>query len=219
MSTQTVHHSPARHWPKYFPRVFYSPREVFERLLNDRSRQQIALAAMVAMALLYSFVPVFLAILDGIPYPEPFLRIPDDRYFYWASYFYVPVLLLGWVFGSAVLQLTARWLGGSGSFEATFALTGFATAAASLAALLPDLAITLVQVVGLMEYREWFASVHGGGAWMYIVWAYLILYLALFLVFFAVTAEVVHRLPWRRAAIAGTVGFAAYQGFILIFIR
>jgi hypothetical protein len=193
-------------------------RGFFERLQKNERRSRIALQAMLAMSAAYALVSVFLAILHGIPW-APFLRIPDATYYFWASFLYVPALLLGWVFGAAILHLAARGLGGGGSFEDTLALTGVATALAILSSLVPDLIITGAQVTGLADYAAWYASVQAGGIWFVVTWLYLTLYLAAFLWFYAVAAAVAHRLAGYRAALAGLTGFAAYQGFILIFIR
>ena len=191
----------------------------FARALRDRQRFRRGALAMLAMALAYNIVAIFLAVLHGIPSPAPFLAIPADRYFVWAAIFYTPALLAGWVLAAAVAQIVARRLGGSGSFEDTLALLGHATALATLPALVPDLVITFVQVAGWMDYAPWYASVHGGGIWFWIVWAYLILYLAAFLVLYPAALRAVHSLSRQRAAVAGTIAFFVYQGFILIFIR
>ncbi|HZP19806.1 MAG TPA: YIP1 family protein [Bauldia sp.] len=190
----------------------------FARLLRDPRRLRIAWQAMLAMSFAYALVSVFLAGLHGIPW-TPFLRIPDDSYYFWASFFYVPVLMLGWVFGAAILHLSARGLGGTGSFEDTLALAGVATALATLSSLVPDLLITGAQITGLADYAAWYASVQGGGFWFVATWTYLTLYLVLFLWFYARVVAAAHGLAGYRLAVATLAGFAAYQGFILIFIR
>jgi hypothetical protein len=175
--------------------------------------------AMIAMSLAYTLVSVFLAIIGGTPNPPPYLRIPSEQYFFWASFFYAPVLILGWVLASAVMQIVGRALGGSGSFEGTLAVLGVATAVATLPALIPDLALTFLQVVGAMEYEPWFYSVTHGGAWFWIVWVYLGLYLIAFCILYPAAAKAVHSLERGKAILAGLVSFAAYQGFIFVFLR
>jgi hypothetical protein len=203
----------------YVLAVFFRPGETFETLLVDSARARIGALSMCAMSLLYTLVSINLAVIGGTPNPPPWLRIPTADYFYWASFFYATAILSGWVFGSAVAHLSARMLGGSGSFEDTLALLGFATATATLPALVPDLALTFVQVVGLMDYEPWFHSVTHGGAWFFGVWAYLALYLVCFCVFYPSAVRAVHGLSRSRALGAGLAGFVAYQLFILVFIR
>ena len=53
----------------------------FARALRDRQRFRRGALAMLAMALAYNIVAIFLAVLHGIPSPAPFLAIPADRYF------------------------------------------------------------------------------------------------------------------------------------------
>jgi hypothetical protein len=189
------------------------------RVGEEPHAHRTGLISMIAMSLAYTLVSIFLAIIGGTPNPTPFLRIPSEEYFFWASFFYAPLLLLGWVLGSAVAQIAARALGGPGTFEATLAALGIATAIATLPALVPDLALTFVQAIGVMDYEPWFYSVTHGGVWFWIVWAYLGLYLLAFLVLYPAAIIAVHRLARGRAAVAGIAGFAAYQGFIFLFLR
>jgi hypothetical protein len=204
---------------RYLPGVFIRPTEIFESLLLDSARMQIGALSMLVMSLLYTLVSINLAVIGGTPNPAPWLRIPTEEYFRWASYFYALALISGYVFASAVTHLLARAFGGRGSFEDTFALLGFATSVATLPALVPDLALTFLQVVRFMDYEPWFYSVTHGGAWFYVVWAYLVVYVVCFCVFYPTVVRAVHRLSWPRAALVGVTGFVAYQGFVFIFIR
>lgn len=204
---------------RYLASVFVSPNDTLEKLSLDSARMRVGASSMCAMSFLYTLVSINLAVIGGTPNPPPWLRIPTDDYFYWASYFYAPVLLSGWVFASAIVHLAARSLGGRGSFDETIAVLGFATAAATVPALAPDLALTLVQVAGLMDYEPWFHSVTRGGAWFYVVWVYLAAYVVYFCILYPSAARTVHRLDRWRGVAVGLVGFVAYQVFIFIFIR
>lgn len=215
----TIQRSKIEDFGRLLLRVYTAPGEVFGELGDHAARAAIGAVAMIGMSVLYAVVPIFLAVLGGVPVPEPFLRIPSAQYFYWASYFYVPALLAGWVFGSAVFQIVARAQGGAGRFEDTLALVGFATAAATAAALIPDLLVTSAQIAGLMDYGAWRQSVDSFGPWFFLTWAYLIAYVVLFLAFYAAIGRTLHGLNRWRAAVCGAAAFAAYQGFILIFIR
>jgi hypothetical protein len=182
-------------------------------------RLALGAGAMLVMSLAYNIVAINLAIIGGVPVPPPFLAIPADGYFFWAALFYTPALMAGWVFAGACVQLAARALGGNGSFEDTLAVLGVATAIATLPALLPDLAITFVQLAGAMDYAAWRASVDGFGVWFWIVWAYLVVYIAAFAVLYPAAVRAAHHLAGPAAWVAGLAGFALYQGFILLFIR
>jgi hypothetical protein len=201
-------------------RVYIRPREAVAELALDPRRYRLGWQAMLAMAALYTIVPVFLAILHGVPVPPPFLRIPADQYFYWASYFYLAALVAGWIFGSAVFHILARSLGGVASFEDCLALLGFATATATLPALVPDLAVTSVQMLGLLDYGVWRREVDTFlSPWFVLTWTYLVAYAVAFVVFYGAIARELHGLRGWRAWLTSLVGFTAYQGFILIFIR
>jgi Yip1 domain len=204
---------------KYLAGALRRPLRTFEKLLADPDRMRIGVASMLVMAALYLLVCVFLAVLHGTPNPAPFLRIPSEEYFYWAQYFYVPVLLLGMVLAGGVMYLLARFSGGQGSADDTFALAAYATAVATLPILLHDLFFTFIQIVGLMKYQLWFYSVTHGGVWFYVAWIFLLMYCAYFFVLYPIVVRVVHRLRWAYSILIGSFGFVVYQGFIFVFIR
>ena len=199
--------------------AFVHPGQAFHSLRKNPRRGAVGFGAMLCVSLLYTLVAHFLDRLHAPPVPPPFLNIPAESYFHWATYFYAPAMLAAWVLASAILQILSRLCGGRGAFEDTLALTGAASALGTLATLLPDLAITSIQVMGFMDYGPWRYSVDHGGVWFYIVWFYLILYALLFLVFYARVVEETHRLSKAEAAWIGAAGFIAYQGFLILFAR
>jgi hypothetical protein len=70
-----------------------------------------------------------------------------------------------------------------------------------------------------MDYAPWFYSVTHGGVWFWIVWVYLIAYLLAFCVLYPAAAIAAHGLGRARAVLTGIASFAAYQGFIFLFLR
>jgi hypothetical protein len=167
--------------------------------------------AMLALAGGYTLAVSLLAQQGATPVPSPFLRIPDETYYWWSMVFIGPVLLAGWLLAAAMVQLWGRTVGGIGAFEDLASVLGLVIAGASLATLLPDLVMGTLGIYG----GTWTTTWYGRG----LILGWLSLYLTLFLIGFPAATRVVHRLPTRQAALIGGCGFVVYQGFIFLFIR
>ncbi|MEW6142527.1 MAG: hypothetical protein AB1597_05130 [Chloroflexota bacterium] len=102
------------------------PRATFARLLNDPCRLSHGLAALLLIGVLYTLTVAGLAIAGARPTFPPFITIPPPVYYFWETFFCIPVFLTGWLVASAIVYLTARALRASGGFNETAALLGFA---------------------------------------------------------------------------------------------
>jgi hypothetical protein len=186
------------------------PRRALEELGLDESGYRRAFVLMVLLAVAYTVVDFLLAVGEVEPIPEPFLRIPSDQYYARSWPFYGVTFLGGWLLASAVMQLAARAVGGTGQFEKLVAATGVATVVATLPTLIPDL---ITSSLGI--YDTWAAS----GLVRFVPWLYMGLYLVLFLVYYPLAVAVVHRVSRGRAILVGVFGYVVYQSVLFIFIR
>jgi hypothetical protein len=162
------------------------------------------------MAIGYSLVEWFLYRERFDPIPAPFLRIPNDSYYAWATLFGAPTIIGGWLVASALIQLIPRAAGGSGRFEDLATALAWATGVATVFSLLPDLATSAFGVYGAYG-RQPISHVTQ--------LIFLSLYLLAFLVLYSSSIRVVHALRWRLASVIGVGGFLVYQTFIFLFLR
>ena len=98
------------------------------RRLADPRRLGKGLRDLLLIGIAYTGAIGLLALGGVGPGMEPWLRIPAENYFAWEVAFTAPVIFLTALMAAAVMQLLARWFGGTGSFEDTVALLGPATA-------------------------------------------------------------------------------------------
>lgn len=180
-------------------------------LLDWPVKRRAGYLAMTTIACAYTVVFGLMALHGLDPVPDPWLRIPADRYYLWSVAFSGPALLAGWLLAAATMQLWARTLGGEGAFEDLAATLGVATALATLATLIPDLAMNVLGIYGDPWTKTWWGWTLAIG-WM-------TAYVVLFLVGYPRAVRAVHGLSRARAALVGVSGFLLYQGFIFIFIR
>ncbi|MGZ4602025.1 MAG: hypothetical protein ACXV0U_00325 [Kineosporiaceae bacterium] len=191
-----------------------------ERLLACPTRVRRGVLWLLAAGAAYGAVIAVLAWGGDRPGSfAPWLRIPDDRYFWWEALFIGPVILGSGLLTAAVLYLLARAAGGRGTFDDTLALTGPAVACATAFSLVPDLVVGLLLVTHGLDLDAWMTGITTASPTLAVVWAYQIAYAAAFLLAFPLVITVAHGLARRSAVLVGTAGFVVYQGVLLVFIR
>jgi len=160
-----------------------------------------------------------LAIAKANAMPEPYLRIAAADYFYWAVYFYAPVIAAAWLLASAVIYLIGWGFGRKADFAELLKFTAFATGIGTLGTLLSDLVTSPLRALGVINEHAWEQSVLSQGGWWLFLMFFIVIYVALFCVGYPIAVRLATKLSWPRSILAGVVGFVALQGFEYIFIR
>lgn len=155
-----------------------------------------------------------LAVAGALPMPDPFLRIPNADYFLWGTFFYAPVIVAAWLIASASMYLLIR-----GDFGKLLRLTAFATGIGTLGTLLSDLVTSPLRAAGIINEAAWEHSIASQGGWFVFIWAWMLLYVALFLAGYPIAVRIASGASWARAIAVGVAGFVVFQAFEYIFIR
>lgn len=194
-----------------------------ERRLAHRLQQPNALTHglrdLLLIGIAYAGAIGLLAWAGVGPGMEPWLRIPTATYFAWEIAFTPAVIFFSGLLAAAVTQLFARWLGGTGSFEGTLALIGPATAWATLCTLIPDVIAALLLLAGVIDPAHWMADIVRPSPILGVIWIYLLLYVAAFLLLYPMVVRLVHGLSGWRSRWCGWLAFIIYQAMLLVFIR
>jgi hypothetical protein len=175
--------------------------------------------ALGATSAAYALCILLLAVGGAKPGPAPWLAIPVDTYFWWEALFIGPVIFFAGIMAAGVLHLAAKAFGGTGTFEATLALLGFAVAISTTATLIPDTVVGLALCAGLVDPAWWADAIARPTPTLAVIWIYLLLYIALFLTTFPAVARVAHGLARGPALLVGWSAFAVYQVFLYVFVR
>ena len=190
--------------------------EAFARLATPR-RSYLLLAFAAAGYSLGVSLPLALAHARAMP--EPFLRISSDEYFLWGTFFYGPVIIAAWLLAASAMHLVGHALGGRSAFDDLLRYAAFATGLGTLGTLLSDLVTSPLRALGVIDEQAWEQSVAAQGGWFVFLWAWMLVYVVLFLVLYPLSVRIAMRLPWSRAIVTGVAGFIVFQGFELVFIR
>lgn len=187
---------------------------------RDANRPALAYGALAFAAIGYSIgVAYVLSLAGALPMPEPYLRIPDESYFFWGTFFYAPVIVVAWLLASGLMYLLARAFGGRSNMDSLLQGSALATGVGTLATLLPDLVTSPLRALGIINEQAWEQSIVQHGGWFVLVWAAMVAYSALFLIAYPLAVRQATRLAWWKAITTGVIGFLAFQGFEFIFIR
>lgn len=202
----------------YYKGTILHPQKTFEALIRDERQLRFAFGAVLVMAVLYTFVYVFLIFGGGQPF-KPWLDIPLDDYYRYNVFFCAPSMFLGWILAAGVVQLISRLFSGKGTFEQTLAVMGFGIGMASWATGLHDILTSFLGAVRVIDQREYEVILNSPTVWRALLWVQMAVYLAWFILLFSKGIKAAHGLKNAAAILIGTIGFLAYQGFFLIFNR
>jgi hypothetical protein len=106
--------------------IVIHPQQTIRQVIMEEKKVAYGLAAVLLLSILYSIAVLISWAKGGAPSGyEPFLRIPTESYYFWQTFFTVPVGLIGWIFFAGSTQLLSKKLSGQGSFEENLAVLGF----------------------------------------------------------------------------------------------
>jgi hypothetical protein len=176
--------------------------------------------ALAINAVLYTLVYVFLARSGGAPSSfTPWLAIPTGVYYHYNQFFLAPSMVMCWILAAGAAQLVSRLFRGSGSFEDTLGVLGFAISIASLAAIAHDLPDSFLGVIGVLDQRWYETALNSPTIWRTVLWICYGTALVWAPVLCAVGVAAAQRMRRGPAVLVGALAFLIYQGVFVIFNR
>ena len=192
---------------QYLRWTLVHPRTTLAELVTDPHGRLFAALMLGTVAVLYACVEWFLYRQHYDPVPPPFLRIPTEQYYAWATLLCVPAFVGGWLLTTAAMQLGAGVFGGRGRFEDLATAVAWGIGVATLFTLVPDL---LSSALGV--YATWDPTGH---TWVVTSSLYLIANVVLY----CSAIRAVHGLGWKPACTLGVAGVLLFHAFFLLFVR
>ena len=187
-------------------RFVRSPRAVIGELAGDPRAAYVGFRHVLALAVLWD-VAVLLWALGGATVTMPaFLKIPEDRYYFYQLFFMIPMFLVSWILASGIAYLLSKRLGGEGSFDTILGGFGLTAAVSGYLALIPDYVQGVLWSTGWVPFAD-YQRLTGAGPLAAIVWAYMLGWLAAHLVLYSVTIRHSQRLGIAKSAFAAVVAF------------
>ena len=183
-----------------------SPSEAASQLVTNQKAMLIGFRNVLAMAILYWGAILLWALgSEGVTLP-PFLRIPEDQYYFYELIFLIPMFIVTWLLASGIAYVMSKVLGGSGPFDAILGGFGLSMAISFYFSLIPDYIQGILWTTGLVPFYE-YLELTSSGLPLLIVWTYLTAWLLTHLVLYSITVRQAQGLSRARSALVAIVSF------------
>jgi hypothetical protein len=203
-----------------YVRAFYQPHSTFEGLRNENRLEKLALGFIAIPIVAYTLMYVFLTIANGAPSVfTPWLNISREDYYSINRFLLAPSMLLCWVTATSFIQITARLVGGQGTFEHTLVCVALAISISMWGALLHDLPMSALSAMGTIDARQHEVDMNSPTIFRTLLWFFYLLYFIAFVILFPLAVRVVHQLNWGKSVFVGLFAFAIFQIIFLVFNR
>ena len=203
----------------YWGGVIVRPRSTFTLLNTDPNGLKQGTRAILFMGILYSLTVAGLAAAGADISSPPWLAIPAEDYYFWQIFYALPVILLGWILASGVIQLLSRGFHGQGSFEKNLAATGFSLVVPMLVTWIPETVATILFLAGTITQKEWMETITRPGFWKTFADLYQYVAIGWMLLLTPLAIAVVQKIRWWQAILIGFLTLGIFMTLMLIFIR
>ncbi len=208
----------SRFW-RYLGSTIANPYRTYNRLLDDPQKLKHGTGAVLLIGVLYTLTVIGLAIVRADISTPPWVAIPAEHYYFWEMFFALPVFTLGWILAAGLVQLVSKAFRGSGSYEGTLAVLGFAMALPSFVTWIPETIGTVLFVSGVMTQKQWLEITSRPGFWQVFAGVYQFVALAWYLVLIPVAVAAAQKLRWWQSTLVGVFTLAVTGLLMFVFIR
>jgi len=207
-----------KNFREYYFGTIIHPSKTFGELINDASRVRLAVGAVAIMAVLYTFVYVFLTYGGGLPF-KPWLNISPEDYYKYNVFFCAPSMFIGWILSVSCVHLLASRMSLVGRFDQLLSTFGFSIGIASWTTGIHDFISSFLGAIHVIDQHEFEIALNSPTVFRLLLWILMLAYVAWFVLLFTRSVSVVYKLSQPRAFLLGIAGFLVYQLFFLIFNR
>lgn len=210
--------SHSKNFLNYYWSIVVGPRPAFENLLKDKYSLGYSAVAVLIIAVLYTFVYLFLIFGGGQPF-KPWLNIPLETYYRYNIFFCAPSMFLGWILAAGVVHSVSRLFSSRGTFEQTLSVFGFGIGIASWTTGIHDILTSFLGAVHLIDQHDYEIALNSPTIWRTLLWIQMAAYLIWFIILFSKAVRVVYGYKSVQSVLLGSAGFFVYQFFFFIFNR
>ncbi len=187
-------------------RFIRAPGAFVRQLTTDRQAVLIGFRNVLAIAVLYEIAILLWALgSDGVTLP-PFLRIPEEQYYFYELIFLIPMFIVTWLLASGIAYVMSMALGGNDQFDAILGGFGVSMAISFYFSLIPDYIQGILWTTGWVPFHE-YLEITSKGIPLIIVWTYLLTWLLAHLIFYTITIYHTQGLSRIRSALVALVSF------------
>lgn len=195
-----------------------SPRAAITELASNPRAAFVGFKHILILAVLYEFVFVLWALGDATVTMPAFLKIPEDRYYFYELIFAIPVFFIVWIVAGGTAYLLSKAIGGNGSHDTMLGGFGIAALISAYFALIPDFIQGALWTTGWVPFAE-YQEATSRGPLLVLVWGYIVAYNVSHLVLYTVTIRYSQNLGILKSAIVAIISYITSIGIFITFIR
>ena len=207
-----------RFWA-YLGGTVIRPRSTFTRLVADPHHLAYGVGAQALIGLLYTLTVIGLAMVKAKIMVPPWVAIPAESYYFWEIFFAAPVFLAGWILAAGIVQLLSKPFGGTGTFEGTLAVLGFAMTVPAFVTWIPETLGTILMLTGVMTQEQWLAIIAQPGFWQVFAQVYQFVALGWYFLLIPLAVAAAQKARWWGAVVIGLLTLGIVGLWIFLFIR
>lgn len=195
-----------------------SPKTAITELASNPRAVFVGFKHIFILAVLYELVFVLWALGDATVTMPAFLKIPEDRYYFYELIFAIPVFFIVWIVAGGTAYLLSKAIGGNGSHDTMLGGFGIAALISAYFALIPDFIQGALWTTGWVPFAE-YQEATSRGPLLVLVWGYIVAYNVSHLVLYTVTIRYSQNLGILKSAIVAIISYFTSIGIFITFIR
>lgn len=195
-----------------------SPRTAIAILENDPRAAFVGFRHVLILAVLWEFALLLWALGGATPTIPTFLKIPEEKYYFYQLIYYIPMFLVAWLFASGIAYVLSKAIGGSGSYDTILGGFGMTAFISGYFALIPDFIQGVLWTTGWVTFAE-YQELTSHGFLAVIVSAYLTAYSIAYLFLYSTTIHYSQNLSKGKSVIVAVVAYFASVFLFMVIVR
>jgi hypothetical protein len=200
--------------------TFYKPKKTIEELITRDDSLKISFIYIAIPIFFYTLMYVFLTIANGAPSVlTPWLNISKENYYAVNRFLLAPSMLICWVAATSFIQISSRFLGGTGTYEQTLVSVALSISIAMWGGLIHDLPMSFLSAIGIIDAKQHEIDMNSPTIFRTLLWICYSIYFIAFFILFPLSVKVVHKHSWLKSLVIGSLAFIIFQFIFLLFNR
>jgi len=195
-----------------------SPGTAIAQLASDPRAVFVGLKHILYLAVLWEIALLLWALGGATVTLPPFLKIPEEKYYFYQLIFYIPMFLVSWLLAGGIAYLLSKAFGGIGSFDTILGGFGLAAAVSGYFVLIPDFIQGILWTTGWVPFAE-YQEKTSHGFLAIVVLVYLLAYTVSYLVFYSATIHYSQNLGKLKSVIVALISYFVSAGLFITINR
>ena len=199
-------------------RFIRSPGTTIAQLASDPRAAFVGFKHVLILAVLWEFALLLWALGGATPTIPTFLKIPEEKYYFYQLIYYIPMFLVTWFLASGIAYALSKAIGGSGSYDTILGGFGMTAFISGYFALIPDFIQGVLWTTGWVPFTE-YLELTSHGFLAVIVSGYLLAYSVAHLVLYSATIHYSQNLSKSKSVSVAVVAYFASVFLFMIIVR